>query len=73
MSMPVAGLSSSFGFFVDSRAVSWIADGDGEEGVTYRTGRASSSIGAPDRTAAGRTSVSSLPFITRFGTGENVL
>jgi hypothetical protein len=42
-------------------------------GQTYRTVRASSSIGAPERTAAGRTSVSSLPFITRLGTGEKVL
>ncbi len=40
---------------------------------TYRTVRASSSIGAPDRTAAGRTSPGSLPSITRFGTGVNVL
>jgi hypothetical protein len=39
----------------------------------YRTVRAWSSIGAPERTAAGRTSVSSLPFMTLFGTGENVL
>lgn len=41
--------------------------------VTNRTVRASSSIGAPDNTAAGSTSPSSLPFITRFGTGEKVL
>ena len=30
------------------------------------------SIGAPDKTAAGVVSVGSLPFITRFGTGEYV-
>jgi hypothetical protein len=39
----------------------------------YRTVLASSSIGAPDKTAAGKTSPSSLPFITRFGIGEKVL
>jgi hypothetical protein len=41
--------------------------------ITYRTVLASSSIGAPESTAAGRTSPSSLPFITRFGTGEKAL
>ena len=40
---------------------------------TYRTVRACSSMGAPERTAAGRTSPSSLPSITRFGTGVKVL
>ena len=39
----------------------------------YRTVLASSSIGAPDSTAAGKTSPSSLPFITRFGIGEKSL
>ncbi len=41
--------------------------------MSYRTVLACSSIGAPERTAAGRTSPSSLPFITRFGTGVNNL
>lgn len=39
----------------------------------YRTVLACNSIGAPDSTAAGKTSPSSLPFITRLGTGVNSL
>jgi len=41
--------------------------------MPYRTVLAWSSIGAPERTAAGRTSPSSLPFMTRLGTGVKVL
>lgn len=41
--------------------------------LPYLTVLASSSIGAPDSTAAGSTPPSSLPFITRLGTGEKVL
>lgn len=41
--------------------------------IPYRTVLACNSIGAPDSTAAGRIAWSSLPSITRFGTGVNVL
>ncbi len=47
--------------------------GSNRRGAAYRTVLASSSIGAPDSTAAGRTSPSSLPSNTRFGTGVKVL
>src|SRR3954464_2526942 len=72
MAMPVPGLGGGLGFFVDSvRVVRGVGRGRGER--AYRTVRASSSIGAPEMTAAGRTSVSSLPFMTLFGIGEKVL
>ena len=41
--------------------------------LPYRTVRACKSTGAPESTAAGRTSPSSLPSMTRFGIGENWL
>ena len=40
---------------------------------TYLATRACNSTGAPESTAAGTTSPGSLPSITRFGMGENVL
>lgn len=42
------------------------------EGDVYLTTRACRSTGAPESTAAGKMSPGSLPFMTRFGTGENV-
>ncbi len=41
--------------------------------ATYRTVLACSSTGAPESTAAATLSPGSLPSITRFGMGENVL
>jgi hypothetical protein len=73
VAVPVARLGCGFDFFVDSAKCKVLDQRGVWSGRTYRTVRASSSIGAPDRTAAGRTSVSSLPFITRLGTGEKVL
>lgn len=43
------------------------------ERQSYLAVRACSSTGAPDKTAAAMTSPGSLPSITRFGIGENVL
>ena len=83
---PVAGLGGGFGWLVDSAGVvsgsgiecmfggmnglvwDW-ALGDGY----YLTVRACSSIGAPERTAAGVVSPGSLPSITLAGTGEKFL
>lgn len=73
MAMPVARLSSGFGGTIDSAKFVGMQINLSRWFSTYRTVRASSSIGAPERTAAGSTSVSSLPFMTLFGTGEKVL
>lgn len=43
------------------------------ERIAYRTVRAWRSVGAPERTAAGRVVPGSLPSITRLGTGEYCL
>lgn len=71
VAVPVSGLSGCFSGAVDA-AISvsggfWVFWARG----TYRAVRAWSSTGAPDSTAAGRTSPGSLPSITRFGIGEN--
>jgi len=60
------GFFVSLGYFGDGRR------GESERG-NYRTVRAWSSIGAPERTAAGKTSPSSLPFMTLLGIGVNSL
>ena len=74
---PVAGLGGGFGGAVDSGEAlvealvdklwrSW-------RDCAYRTVRACSSTGAPERTAAGVLSPGSLPSMTLIGIGEKFL
>jgi hypothetical protein len=73
--VPVSGLGGGFGWAVDAICgkCKWERRDESLGMVAYRTVRAWSSTGAPERTAAATTSPSSLPFMTRFGIGVNSL
>lgn len=79
VSVPGARLGSRLCGAVDSiktegLAIEFLARGAASRrGRKYLTVRAWRSVGAPERTAAGRVGPGSLPSITRLGTGENWL
>jgi hypothetical protein len=73
VSMPISRLCWCLCWFINAVKKSDQTESEFWYILTYRTVLASSSIGAPDSTAAGKTSPSSLPFITRLGIGVKSL